>query len=82
MAKLVIKDLYASAEGVTILKGINLTLEEGETIALMGPNGSGKSTLCYVIMGHPAYKVEKGSTNFFKNIKHFKKRRNWGKHDF
>ena len=61
MAKLIIKDLYASANGVMILKGINLTLDEGETVALMGPNGRGKSTLAYVIMGHPAYKIEKGS---------------------
>lgn len=61
MAELVIKDLWVSAAGTMILKGINLTLKDNETLALMGPNGSGKSTLSYAIMGHPAYKIEKGS---------------------
>ncbi len=64
MAKLVIKDLWASAQGIMILKGVNLEVNDGEIIALMGPNGSGKSTLAYVIMGHPAYKIEKGSIEF------------------
>jgi len=61
MKKLVIKDLHVSVAGTEILKGINLELNEGETLALMGPNGSGKSTLAYTLMGHPLYKVEKGS---------------------
>ena len=64
MGKLVIKDLYASAQGTMILNGINLEINEGEVVALMGPNGSGKSTLAYVIMGHPAYTVTKGSIEF------------------
>ena len=55
-----IKDLWVSASGTMILKGINLKVNEGETLAVMGPNGSGKSTLSYAIMGHPQYKVEKG----------------------
>lgn len=61
MAKLVIKDLWVSAQGNMILKGIDLEINEGDIVAFMGPNGSGKSTLSYTIMGHPQYKVEKGS---------------------
>ena len=55
-----IKNLKASAAGVRILNGINLTVKGGEIHALMGPNGSGKSTLSSVIMGHPDYTVEEG----------------------
>ncbi len=59
-----IKDLWVSASGNMILKGINLTINDNETVALMGPNGSGKSTLSYAIMGHPQYKIEKGTITF------------------
>ncbi len=55
-----IKDLYVSAEGNEILKGINLTVKGGETHAIMGPNGTGKSTLASICMGHPKYKIESG----------------------
>ena len=55
-----IKDLHASVENKTILKGINLDVNAGEVHAIMGPNGSGKSTLSNIIMGHPAYEVNKG----------------------
>ena len=56
-----IEDLHVSAEGNEILKGVNLTVNSGETHALMGPNGSGKSTLSYAVAGHPKYTVTSGS---------------------
>ncbi|MEM3510362.1 MAG: ATP-binding cassette domain-containing protein, partial [Nitrososphaerales archaeon] len=46
--------------GKQVIKGLNLTVSQGEVHALMGPNGSGKSTLAHTIMGHPRYKVSKG----------------------
>jgi Fe-S cluster assembly ATP-binding protein len=57
MADLEIRDLTVRADGKEILRGINLDLDQGKTLALMGPNGSGKSTLAYAIAGHPAYDV-------------------------
>jgi Fe-S cluster assembly ATP-binding protein len=64
MATLEIRDLHVSvdAEGEPkeILKGVNLTVKQGETHAIMGPNGSGKSTLAYSIAGHPKYTVTSG----------------------
>ena len=58
---LVVEGLHAEVAGKEILKGVSLTLKSGELTALMGPNGSGKSTLAYALMGHPKYKVTKGT---------------------
>ncbi|MCI1990559.1 MAG: Fe-S cluster assembly ATPase SufC, partial [Oscillospiraceae bacterium] len=66
-----VKDLKVSVDGAVILDGLNLNVGRGETHVLMGPNGAGKSTLVNTIMGHPAYKVERGSIRFDgKDITH------------
>lgn len=56
-----IENLHVTVAGKPILQGVNLTMNQGETHALMGPNGSGKSTLGMAIMGHPSYEVSEGS---------------------
>src|SRR5215831_1530757 len=64
MSQLEIKDLHVSIEDKEILKGVDLTIKQGEIHAIMGPNGTGKSTLAYTLMGHPSYTVTEGEVWF------------------
>ncbi len=63
-AVLEVRGLHAGIDGKEILRGVDLTVRQGETHALMGPNGTGKSTFANVLMGHPAYQVTAGEILF------------------
>lgn len=65
MSQLEIRNLHVRIDDKEILKGLDLTVEQGKVHAIMGPNGTGKSTLAYTLMGHPSYTVTEGEV-FFK----------------
>ena len=61
---LTIENLHATVDGKEILKGLQLTVPEGEVHAVMGPNGSRKSTLAHVLAGRPGYAITAGTVRF------------------
>lgn len=67
MQLLEINDLKVSVDDNVILDGLNLSVGKGEVAVLLGPNGAGKSTLVNTIMGHPQYRVDRGSILFDGN---------------
>ena len=59
-----LKNLKASIDDKSIIKGLNLEIKSGEVHAIMGPNGSGKSTLSNVLSGKKGYTVT-GEVKYF-----------------
>jgi len=59
-----IKNLHVTVDGTEIIKGLNLSIKEGEVHAIMGPNGSGKSTLAQTLAGRADYEVTAGSITY------------------
>lgn len=66
MALVEVKDLHVEVDDKKILSGVDLSIPQNRTHAIMGPNASGKSTLAYTIMGHPIYEVTQGDI-LYKN---------------
>lgn len=61
---LAISNLHATVNEKSVLNGVNLIIEPGQTHAIMGPNGSGKSSLANTLMGHPRYTITQGEITF------------------
>ncbi len=61
-----IRNLHAriAETGTEIIRGLDLTVKNGEVAAIMGPNGSGKSTLSYILAGREDYEVTEGEILF------------------
>ncbi len=59
-----VRGLHVQVSGREILRGLDLTLIQGEVHALMGPNGSGKTTLAHTLAGLPAYEVVAGRVRY------------------
>lgn len=64
MSELDIRNLHVKIGEREIIKGVDLTVKQGEVHAIMGPNGTGKSTLAYSLMGHPDYEITDGQAWF------------------